>query len=184
MGIRACYYITTLKNSGITGMLGFEPHNHGRCVDDALTSVRTICEQQGLNLTPVRRRVLELLLEQHRALGAYDILERLRAENFASQPPVAYRALDFLVEHGFAHRIESMNAFVACTHPGNHHSPTFLICRCCQRVNESCARPRQSWPASLARNSGFKLERTVVEAAGLCARCQQHDQPCADGRTA
>jgi Fur family zinc uptake transcriptional regulator len=82
------------------------------------------CAAEGLRLTPVRRKALELLLKEHRALGAYAILDRLRAAGFGSQPPVAYRALDFLTQHGFAHKIERLNAFIACAHPGeSHHSP-------------------------------------------------------------
>ncbi|MDM7256178.1 MAG: transcriptional repressor, partial [Paracoccus sp. (in: a-proteobacteria)] len=73
-------------------------------------------EGQGLRLTAVRRRVLEILLENHKAMGAYEILDRLAAEGFGKQPPVAYRALDFLVEHGLVHRVQRLNAFAACLH--------------------------------------------------------------------
>ena len=75
--------------------------------------------------TPVRRRALEILLKEHRALGAYEVLDGLREPGFGSQPPVAYRALEFLVTHGFAHRVERLNAFIACAHPGKAHAPAF-----------------------------------------------------------
>ena len=98
--------------------LAFAPHDHTRCADDVLALAETQLAQGGQRLTPVRRRTLQILLEAHRAMGAYDVLERLAAEGFGHQPPVAYRALEFLEEHGLAHRIRRLNAFTACMHPG------------------------------------------------------------------
>ncbi len=143
---------------------GFDQHDHGSCIDDALSAAEAHCAETGARLTPVRRRVLEILLAEHRALGAYDVLAKLREEGLGSQPPVAYRALDFLVENGLAHRVERMNAFIACTHPGQTHKPAFLICRVCETVAETDA------PKVAA--SGFAVEQTVVEAEGVCANCQ------------
>ncbi|MBU0861441.1 MAG: transcriptional repressor, partial [Alphaproteobacteria bacterium] len=97
---------------------GFDRHDHSACVSDAISSAEQHCAAADLRLTPVRRRVLEILLESHAALGAYDVLARLDAEGLGSKPPVAYRALGFLVDNGFAHRIEGLNAFIACAHPG------------------------------------------------------------------
>ena len=119
-------------------------------------------QTKGVRLTPVRRRVLEILLEEHRALGAYDVLQRLAAEGFGNQPPVAYRALDFLVEQGLAHRIRRLNAFTACMHPGEAHAPAFLICRACDAVAEAARRPG-------ARRAGRGRGRPR-----LCHRTQQH----------
>ena len=121
--------------------LGFKKHDHGLCVDHALEAAEAKCAEMGLRLTPVRRKVLELLLQKHRALGAYAILDMLREAGFGSQPPVAYRALDFLSEHGFVHKIERLNAFVACAHPGENHSPAFMICRFCEAVAETQSSP-------------------------------------------
>ena len=90
---------------------GFDPHDHDHCIADALSAAEDACARRKLNLTPVRRRVLEILLQQHKAMGAYDILARLESEGLGSQPPVAYRALDFLVSNGFAHKIEGLNAY-------------------------------------------------------------------------
>ena len=97
--------------------IGFSSHDHTHCITDNMAQIEAHCAKEGLQLTPVRRRVLEILLHEHRALGAYDILDKLRSEGLGSQPPVAYRALDFLVTHGFAHKIERLNAFVACANP-------------------------------------------------------------------
>ena len=85
--------------------LAFATHDHGACQSDALSRAEALAAERGVRFTPVRRRVLEILLEAHKALGAYDVLTRLSAEGFGNQPPVAYRALEFLEEQGFAHRI-------------------------------------------------------------------------------
>lgn len=152
--------------------IGFASHDHAHCIHSGLAAVETYCKAQRLQFTPVRRRVLEILLEQHRALGAYELLEYLRAEGLGSQPPVAYRALDFLVKHGFVHKIERLNAFIACMHPGETHTPVFMICRACNSVAEAQREPMQGQLGAVARAAGFLIERTVVEAEGLCPKCQ------------
>ena len=96
--------------------------------------------------------------------------DQAKAEGFGDKPPVAYRALDFLVEQGFAHRIESLNAFVACMHPAEGHDPAFMICRNCRAVAETIAGDGPI--AEDAAEIGFKIETTVVEAEGLCPKCQ------------
>lgn len=153
-------------------MIGFERHDHACCITDAVEAAERHCVREGLQFTPVRRRVLEILLEEHRAMGAYDILDKLRAEGRGSQPPVAYRALDFLVAHGFAHRIERLNAFIACTHPGDTHAPAFLICRKCDAVAETRAEPARGLLGRTAREAGFTIEKAVVEAEGVCPNCR------------
>ncbi len=153
---------------------GFARHDHAACRRSGLEAAESYCAANGLRLTPPRRRVLEILLESHRALGAYDLLDRLREDGLGSQPPVVYRALDFLTRHGFAHRLERLNAFIACAHPeGDSHRPAFLICRACKTVAEA-ATPRHAGLTALADATGFAIERVVVEAEGLCPACQGH----------
>ncbi len=152
--------------------IGFERHDHAGCVRQALASAEANCARTGAQLTPVRRRVLEILLETHAAMGAYDILARLDHEGLGSKPPLAYRALGFLVEHGFAHRIERLNAFIACAHPGASHDPAFLICRACGKVAEAEA-PHDGALDRSARASGFQIEQRVIEVRGLCPSCQE-----------
>lgn len=154
-----------------TKPLGFTAHDHASCVATAMAAAEERCARERLRLTPVRRKVLELLLKEHRALGAYAILDHLRASGFGSQPPVAYRALDFLAEHGFVHRIERLNAFVACAHPGQTHTPAFMICRLCDSVAETNSAPAKGALGEAARAAGFQIERTVVEAEGVCPDC-------------
>ena len=151
----------------------FEHHDHSHCCGDSLTRAEALMAERGARLTPVRRRVLELLLESHRALGAYDVLERLSAEGFGNQPPVAYRALEFLTEHGLAHRVRRLNAFAACMHPGEDHAPVFLICRGCNAVAEAPGAPVRAALEESAASLGFTVERASIEALGLCPKCRE-----------
>ncbi|GAA5082211.1 transcriptional repressor [Roseibacterium beibuensis] len=151
--------------------VGFEVHDHRQCVQAGLAAAEARCAAEGLRFTPVRRAALEILLSEHRAMGAYELLDRLHAAGFGSQPPVAYRALDFLVANGFVHKIERLNAFIACAHPGASHSPAFLICRICDAVAEAQSAPARGTLGDAARATGFQIERTVVEAVGICPAC-------------
>lgn len=157
--------------------MAFARHDHDSCISVALTAADAACAARKVRMTPVRRRVLEILLESHSALGAYDVLARLDAEGLGSKPPVAYRALAFLVEQGFAHRIERLNAFIACMHPGAAHDPAFMICRKCGTVAEAQASSRSLTQAAAA--NGFQLEQTMIEAEGICPACQLDAAPCA-----
>ncbi|MGA9409433.1 MAG: Fur family transcriptional regulator [Roseobacter sp.] len=151
---------------------GFHCRNHSMCVETTLEHAEAHCAAAKLKLTPVRRRALEILLKEHRALGAYELLAQLAKEGLGSQPPVAYRALDFLVKAGLAHKIEALNAYIACTHTGAAHTPAFLICRKCNSVAETETTPSGGRLGDAARAAGFQIERTVVEAEGLCPDCQ------------
>lgn len=152
--------------------IAFARHDHGTCSDDVLARVEEICAERALRLTPVRRRTLEVLLEAHRAMGAYDVLERLAADGFGKQPPVAYRALDFLVEQGFVHRIRRLNAFAACLKPGTPHLPVFLICRECDSIAEADGDRVHAALMAAAKAIDFSIERANLEALGLCPRCR------------
>jgi Fur family zinc uptake transcriptional regulator len=150
----------------------FAPHDHGRCRSEALEALKTLCDERRLRLTPARRFVLETLLESHRAMTAYELLDRLRAAELGGQPPVVYRALDFLLELGFVHRIEGLGAFVACTHGGAAHPAAFIVCRGCRTVAEIPGVVAIPEIAAAGGASGFAVERVVIEAEGLCARCR------------
>lgn len=153
--------------------IGFEHHDHAICIASTLSRAEEHCTNEGLKFTPVRRHSLEILLREHRALGAYDLLAELGQNGRSAQPPVAYRALDFLVSAGFAHKIERLNAYIACSHLGDDHTPAFLICRDCRAVAEADATAVESRLDIAAQAAGFQIERTVVEAEGLCPACQE-----------
>lgn len=150
------------------GVDAFAPHDHALCRADALAAAEALCTERGAALTPVRRRTLELLLESHVALGAYDVLARLSAEGLGSQPPVAYRALGFLVAQGLAHKLDGSQSYVACARPGAApHAAGFLVCRACGRVAEAALAPEP------LETGDFAVERLTVEAHGLCAACRE-----------
>jgi Fur family zinc uptake transcriptional regulator len=183
-GCVECDFITVRQNKANEGemtvssepqVLGFKHHDHDKCIDTVMSAAEARCASENLRLTPVRRAALEILLREHRALGAYEVLDLLRSEGFGSQPPVAYRALDFLVNNGFAHRIERMNAFIACSHPDEEHAPAFLICRKCDTVAEASSPMRTSGLGDAAAEAGFVIERTVVEAEGICPSCVENE---------
>ncbi len=150
----------------------FRKHDHAGCTQAAMRHAEAAALEHGLRLTPVRRRTLEILLEEHRALGAYEVLERLSASGFRAQPPVAYRALDFLVEHGLVHRIRRLNAFAACAHPGTAHAPVFFICDRCDSVAEAPAEEVRAALTGAAEAIGFTIERSSIEAVGTCPACR------------
>ena len=91
-------------------------HDHARCSADVLSHAETLCRQRKQRLTPMRRQVLNALAASHRPIGAYEIMERVAADGTRPAPITVYRALDFLIEQGLVHRIESRNAFLACAH--------------------------------------------------------------------
>lgn len=151
----------------------FQPHDHAHCAGEVLARAEALATARGLRFTPIRRRVLEILAESHRALGAYEVLDRLAAEGHAHQPPLAYRALEFLEGQGFAHRIRRLNAFAACMHPGEAHTAAFLICRTCNAIAEAPAAPVAKAMSKAAATLGFTIERSTLEATGLCPACQE-----------
>ena len=148
-----------------------EPNKLGIAVGNSIKEAEKYCKENDLKFTPVRRKVLEILLQKNKALGAYEILDLLREAGFKNQPPVAYRALDFLVKNGFAHKIEQLNSFVGCMHPGKDHSPAFMICRNCDFVSEEEAINPSFSVSKIASKAGFKVEKAVIEAQGLCHSC-------------
>ena len=157
-----------------SAVLEHREHDHARCASDALDHAEAICAREGLRFTPQRRQVLEALLESHVPASAYDVIDRIGTAGHRPAPISVYRALDFLVEHNLAHRIESKNAYVACDR-GEQCTPgatLFLICDKCGAAAEasSAALGRLVNAETLSR--GFQPRQHVLEVRGLCARCQ------------
>ena len=133
-----------------------------------------VCGERGQRLTPIRRKVLGVLLASHRPLGAYEIIERLAPKGPRPAPVTAYRALEFLRENGLAHRIESRNAFIACVH--NHAAGelvVFLICEGCDAVGEASSPHVAATLKSAARAAGFTARSPVLEINGICTHCRE-----------
>ncbi len=130
-----------------------------------------LTESRGGRLTPTRARVLEIIAESHRPIGAYDILQRLSEERGRAAPPTVYRALDFLLAQGLVHRIDSLNAFVACFDAAHAHQAGFFICQSCRSVTEITDAALGKLTDRLARDQGFTPSRTTLEISGLCYAC-------------
>jgi Fur family zinc uptake transcriptional regulator len=150
---------------------GKSPHDHQHCIDDALDRAATLCGRRGARLTDVRRRVLELVWRGHAPVGAYALLEALQRDGRSAAPPTVYRALEFLMEHGLVHRIESLNAFVGCPRPDRDHVSQFLICTDCQNVAEIDDPAIGGAVSSGAAAAGFVVNRLTIEMQGLCPSC-------------
>src|SRR5262245_52665041 len=132
-------------------------HDHGRCSADALAHAEALCAARGQRLTQIRRQVLETLAASHKTLGAYEIMERMAGAGPRPAPITVYRALDFLVENGLVHRIESRNAFLACIgeHPAGGGTTVFLICERCGAVGEASSSAVAETLQAAARSAGF-----------------------------
>lgn len=152
-------------------MLGPVSHVHASRTDQ-IAAAEAACAAVGETLTPLRRRVFELLLDREGPAKAYDLLDEIKPEHAAAKPPTVYRALDFLVRLGLAHRIESQNAFVACDVGACARSTIFLICEKCGGSVEIDSGHALADVSEAAQKSGFVLKRTVLEAVGLCADCR------------
>ncbi len=149
-----------------------DSHHHPH---DAAAFVRTVagaCEERGLRLTPLRLRVLELIAAEEKPVKAYDLLDRLKDEHSGAAPPTIYRALDFLLENRFIHKLESINAFVGCHHPSQAHQVPFLICDACSSAVEICDERVSRLLDEQASERGFAARAQTLEVHGLCARCR------------
>jgi Fur family transcriptional regulator, zinc uptake regulator len=125
-------------------------------------------------LTPGRRRALDVLEAAGKPLGAYDMMELLGKDGRRPAPISVYRALDFLVEHGYVHRLASRNAFLACAHRHKAHDPVaFLICDTCGRVDEATSPTLATSLGEVAEKSGFSPRAEVIEIAGRCSQCRE-----------
>lgn len=146
----------------------------------ALDAAEAAVAARGASLTPLRRQVLALVLDSPQPVGAYALLDRLKAERPGAAPPTVYRALDFLLEHGLVHKVERLNAFVGCAEPheghahaahGHQHPHGFLICGVCGDTREVADAAVDRAIAAAAAREGFRPARATVEVEGTCARC-------------
>ncbi len=148
-------------------------HDHVQCIEDALEQAERTCAERGLNLTPIRRRVLELVWSRHGPVGAYEVLEGLAADGSRRPAPqTVYRALDFLLAAGLIHRLETRNAFIGCPDPGSAHTSQFLLCRNCGSTMELNDPEITEALARRAAAEGFEADAQTVELVGLCPACQ------------
>ncbi len=136
----------------------------------AVSAAEVRCEQSRERLTPPRRRVLQLLLEADGPMKAYDLIAAYGQDGEPAKPPTVYRALEFLERLGFAHRIESLNAYVPCRMEREGHSAAFLICDCCGAAQEF--EPDFGPQMRAAEAAGYQVKTVTLEARGLCPACR------------
>jgi len=161
------------RETSITPLFTEDEHDHGRCVNQALSKAEALCRQKGLRLTALRRRVLELVWDNHRPVGAYALLEKMRDGSRQVAPTTVYRALDFLQEQGLVHRLASLNAFIGCSFPGARHAEQFLICTSCRQLAELDDSRVTAALNTSAEASGFAISSSTVEIMGLCPNCRE-----------
>jgi len=149
------------------------PHHHVHGAAEFVHAVEQACQTRGLRLTPIRAYVLGLIARAGKPLKAYDLLDQVRDGGGpgAAAPPTVYRSLDFLLANGFIHKLESINAFVACCHPTFPHSAPFLICDRCHCAIELEDEDIAAELESRALALGFVPQSQTLEIHGLCAAC-------------
>jgi len=155
-------------------------HDHASCISAALDGAEAVCARRGGRLTPLRRRVLELVWRSHQPMGAYDLLALLQDERGRVAPPTVYRALDFLCAQGLVHRLDSLQAFIGCGHAGGdgdgggdgQHPAHFLICQDCGVAVEVRDGQLDGAINHLAVRTGFAIADETIELRGRCADCQ------------
>src|SRR3546814_16069725 len=138
----------------------FMPAKHS-CPPAALAAqlrpAESLCVQRGKRLTPIRRKVLEILLAQHRSVKAYELLDLIRSVQPGAAPPTVYRALDFLVDEGLVHRLDAINAWTACLDAAGEPHDLLVDCTQCGAVAELSAPALRPQPATQAPSAGFAL---------------------------
>ncbi len=145
--------------------------NHKISIDEALKKAEVICNKKGVKLTKLRQKVLTLILKNHGYVKAYDLLNDLKKNNASAKPPTVYRSLDFLMEHGFIHKIQSLNAFVGCSHPDEHEDCYFLICKECKNIEECCSNKVKKVLTSTSGKNNFSPNQVTLEITGICQDC-------------
>ena len=152
--------------------LACQQHNHQHCIDDALALAKSLCRQRNVQLTPLREQVLRLIWTSHKPLGAYTLMGMLADWQLRLvAPPTVYRALGFLRDQHFIHKIHSLNAFIGCPDPDSHHQSHFLICQQCGVAVECGAAALNQALSETAKAAGFEAQRQNVEILGCCPQC-------------
>ncbi|MFT6388822.1 MAG: Fur family zinc uptake transcriptional regulator [Cellvibrionaceae bacterium] len=163
------------KNSGISDAC----HDHEHCISDALETAQAICQEQGAKLTQLRKQVLLLIWQNHKPLGAYTLIDMLaQSEQRRVAPPTVYRALEFLLELGLIHRINSLNAYIGCTNPQLHQDQAqastnyFFICSQCNDSQEIISPLLANNIRGACEDIDFLPQQQWLEVTGLCKQCR------------
>ncbi|RKG30694.1 transcriptional repressor [Acinetobacter tianfuensis] len=147
-------------------------HDHHN-VEQRLAEAESMCAAAGARLTPLRKEVLELILNASGPVGAYDLLAKIKSESDRpAAPPTVYRTLDFLLEKGLIHRLTSINAYIPCCHPREGHQAAFLICSDCKTVKEASSQGLLQQLDQLSASDAFTAHHSIIEISGLCQQCR------------
>ena len=144
---------------------------HDNCIDNALKKAEAICLEHKLQFTQLRKNIFKLIWESHIPLKAYDIIERLKVNKISIKPITVYRILDFLLKNKMVHKLESQNAFLGCTHPGENHNCYFIICRICNIVKEGCEIDVLNIIYKNLKKENFQPIHITLEIQGICQHC-------------
>lgn len=135
--------------------------------------IQDYCEAHQIRLTPLRKKILGLLIDAKQPMTAYSVLDALRKSKPKAQVMSVYRVLDYLCTSGLVHRIENLNAFIPCRHLFERHTSQWLICEKCGDTEE-CALPIFSKGIdAIEEQSGFTVNNSTIELIGLCKSCQK-----------
>ncbi|MBF6617594.1 Fur family transcriptional regulator [Pollutimonas thiosulfatoxidans] len=149
-------------------------HRSRPAIAATLRTADALCAERGKRLTPIRRKVLEILLIQHRSVKAYELLDLIRAEQPGAAPPTVYRALDFLVDVGLVHRLDAINAWTACMDAGGTPHDLLVVCTKCGAVAELSDPALNRQLADKVADAGFALTGHETELRALCGHCRPH----------
>ena len=148
-----------------------ERHRHNKCIKTAIERAERLCRDNSLRLTPIRRKVLEIIWQSHKPVKAYDILAQLSTDEHIEKPPTVYRALDFLIKNNLIHKIESANAFIGCETDHSMLDSKFFVCDVCDEVKEVCEPKLDKSLLAASNKLGFIPNQTTIEIHGTCAKC-------------
>ena len=149
----------------------YKDHSHSKCISTALKRADSLCSKRNIRFTPIRKKVLSLILEQHMPIKAYDILAKLSDADHIEKPPTVYRALEFLLDNQLIHKIDSSNSYIACEFDHKQHESQFLVCDNCNEVMELQEPLLSSALTETSESKGFITRQSHVEIHGVCADC-------------
>ena len=148
--------------------------DHNLCINSALTEAEKICNQKNIRVTDLRRTVLKIIWQNHKAIKAYDILDQISGMNFSAKPPTVYRALDFLLENGFIHKINSLNSYIGCPHPLQNEQCYFIICSSCDEIEECSDENITNAIKTVMEKNKFTHKNIAIEIDGTCNSCLEN----------
>ena len=140
-----------------------------------LDQAADLCDSRNLRFTRLRKQVLELVCRAEQPVGAYQLLDELRAAGRSAAPPTVYRALDFLLEQGLVHRLATNNTYLACAHPQHPHAAVFLVCSQCGQTQEVHGEGVIAELGQRAEQFDFEITHAAVEVTGICSRCRNQN---------